>query len=76
METLYKYRLHSDMEFAISNQTPDTAFYILFLMRKITTKDSEAEDHQASFTTNGEAVAIDIESPKSTCCTSVSITFA
>ncbi|KAF9149303.1 serine/threonine protein kinase Ran1 [Linnemannia schmuckeri] len=42
-------------------------------MRKITTKDSKAEDHHhPSFTTNDEADAIDTEPPKSTCCTSAS----
>ncbi|KAG0274508.1 serine/threonine protein kinase Ran1 [Linnemannia exigua] len=42
-------------------------------MREIANKDSDTEGRQSSFTTNGKAVAIDIESPKSTCCTSAGI---
>ncbi|OAQ23571.1 heavy metal translocatin [Linnemannia elongata AG-77] len=39
-------------------------------MRKITTKDSAPEDQQASSTTTGDPIAIDIESSKPACCTS------
>ncbi|KAK3843808.1 MAG: E1-E2 ATPase-domain-containing protein [Linnemannia gamsii] len=56
-----------------STPTPNTTSFFSFLMRESTTKVSETENPQASFTTNGEVVAIDIESPKSTCCTSSGI---